>query len=352
MKSSTLRASKSIQYRSLIRTLTLFVLILCVAASTLLVVLIKSKEYAFERSYPNPTISSTAINTGPPPFPIGVNPRTKTITENPTVDEFVSTTIASNHTDSSLPDSWLERLTAKLALFDWYQNLASPASRVLVIQSGERGEEIVENFGSILKWSAEERMEFYTRIASSTPELRDGKFYPGSYLSAKDASPEDVAELITERFNTEVKARYPKNIETIVPLTDALIIASLLEREAYDFEDMRYISGILWNRLFIDMKLQIDATLQYAKGSRASEPWWPVPVPADKFISSPYNTYQNKGLPPNPIANPSVDAIIATLNPRETDCLFYFHDSDGGFHCTKTYEDHVALLKKHYGRGR
>jgi UPF0755 protein len=115
---------------------------------------------------------------------------------------------------------------------------------------------------------------------------------------------------------------------------------------------MRHIAGVIWNRLFIDMNLQIDATLQYAKGTDAPKTWWPVPVPKDKYIESPYNTYQNSGLPPTPIANPSVDAVLAALNPRETDCMYYFHDKDSGFHCTETYEDHVAELKKYYGRGR
>ncbi|PIZ54462.1 aminodeoxychorismate lyase, partial [Candidatus Uhrbacteria bacterium CG_4_10_14_0_2_um_filter_41_21] len=105
-------------------------------------------------------------------------------------------------------------------------------------------------------------------------------------------------------------------------------------------------------RLFINMRLQIDSSLQYVRGSNPNEPWWPIPVPNDKYLDSPYNTYQNKGLPPGPIANPSIDAIIATLNPRETDCLFYFHDSDSNFHCTPTYKEHVALLKKYFGKGK
>jgi UPF0755 protein len=101
------------------------------------------------------------------------------------------------------------------------------------------------------------------------------------------------------------------------------------------------------------MPLQLDASLQYARGSNSSEAkWWPKVRPADKYIKSPYNTYANKGLPPAPIANPSVESVIATLNPKQTDCLFYFHDPRGKFYCTKTYEDHVTMLKKVYGQGR
>lgn len=287
------------------------------------------------------------------PFPLGVNPRTKTVSEDPLINEYLRKHVASNHTRSSLEDSWLTRLNAKLAQLGWYQNLASPISRILVIQSGERREEVVENISKILRWDAAEQAAFLERIEVEVPTTSDGKLYPGTYVVGKDADPETVAIAIADRFNVEVRSRYSDDIEAVVPLRDALIIASLLEREAYEFEDMRYISGVIWNRLFIDMRLQLDATMQYAKRSeQVAGRWWPVPVPADKYIDSPFNTYKHGGLPPEPIANPSIDAIIAALNPRQTDCLFYFHDANGDFHCTTNYAEHVALLKEKYGRGQ
>ena len=294
---------------------------------------------------------SATASTTKKSFPIGVNPKTKTVEESPLVDQYFKGSVASNHTGPSLARNWFTKLTAKLAQLEWYQNLASPISRLLVIQSGERQEEIVANFAKILHWDKDQQETFRTRLASEVPELPDGKLYPGSYVVETDADPETVAVAVAEKFNAEVLTRYTDEIESIVPLRDTLIIASLLEREAYDFQDMRYISGIIWNRLFINMRLQIDATMQYAKATKQSksDDWWPVPVPSDKSINSPYNTYKNAGLPPGPIANPSIDAIIAALNPRATDCLFYFHDTEGTFYCTETYEEHVTLLKKVYG---
>ncbi len=97
------------------------------------------------------------------------------------------------------------------------------------------------------------------------------------------------------------------------------------------------------------MNLQVDATLQYAKANtKDTNEWWPDVVPKDKYIKSPYNTYLHKGLPPTPIANPSVGAILAALNPIETPCLYYFNDKKGEFHCSKTYKEHVALIRKYY----
>ncbi len=285
-----------------------------------------------------------------PPLPLGVDPVAKLIDENPEVDAYMAAFVASNHTKPTLEDSWFDRALARLSEHDWYQNLATPATRILIIQSGERHEEIVRNFGRILHWDAEEKAAFTERLRAEVPEQKDGKLYPGRYVVPSDASGEAVAVAVADRFNAEVRTRYTDTIAETIPLEDALIVASLIEREAYDFSDMRYISGVIWNRLFIDMKLQIDATLQYARGEQSAAAggrFWPVPRPEDKFIKSPYNTYQNTGLPPAPIANPSIDAIIAALNPRETDCLFYYHTDDGTFYCNATYEAHVAGIKQH-----
>jgi hypothetical protein len=291
--------------------------------------------------------------TGITPFPVSVDPVAKIINDDPSVEQYRDTHVASNHTPHSRDGGWFARAVNTLRGNVWYQNLASPVSRTLVIESGERYEEVEQRFSRIMSWSPAEAETFVTHLQKEVPELPEGKFYPGTYVVGKDASPEQVAIAIADRFNAEVRTRYTSEVEATVPLRDTLIIASLIEREAYDFEDMRHISGIIWNRLFIDMRLQLDATLQYARGTDAvattKRGWWPVPRPADKSINSPYNTYKHAGLPPGPIANPSIDAIIAALNPRETDCLFYFHADDGTFYCSATYEEHVSGIKTVFG---
>src|SRR3989344_1041249 len=295
-------------------------------------------------------VQNDVLLTEQEPFPVSVQVIQHKIVEDPTVDWYVETYLSFN-SDNSRQTQWLDMLLAQVVKWDWYQQLASSVSRILVIYSGERGEQVVANFGDILKWSDEERALFADYVAETEPYLDDGTFYPGRYVVPSDASPELVADLLHERFSNEILSRYTSEVEAQVPLKDALIIASLLEREAYDFTDMRYISGVIWNRLFIDMPLQLDATLQYSLGAAAND-WWPKIVPKDKFISSPYNTYENTGLPPAPIANPSVESIMAALNPRVTECMFYFHDDNGRFYCTDTYEEHVAKLKEIYGQGR
>lgn len=285
-------------------------------------------------------------------FPVGVNSADKEIMEDPLVDWYMETHLSIN-TNSTRRGLILDKILAQVATWDWYQNLASSVSRILVIYPGERHEQVVANFGEILNWSEAEQDLFYTYISEAEPYLEEGKFFPGRYVVPSDATPELVADVLYDTFAHEILSRYNVEVERSVPFADALAIASLLEREAYDFTDMRFISGIIWNRLFVGMPLQLDATLQYARGSNPLElNWWPKVVPDDKFIDSPFNTYQNPGLPPAPISNPSTEAVIAALNPRVTDCMFYFHDQKGGFYCTNTYEEHVEKLKEIYGQGR
>ncbi len=327
--------------RALIRFLYVLVTLLIVAALTGLALLLESKIYAFNQT-PD---KETEVE----PFPVGVNMASEIIIEKPEVNEYFVQSLA-NKTPTD--DNWKDVVVAVFASKSWFQTLASPVQRIAVIWPGERHEEVVDHFGDILGWDKNERSLFANLIQSSDPILIEGKFLPGKYIVHKDTAPAEVADLIYEQFSENILNRYTSEVQNVVPIEDALIIASLLEREASDFENMREVSGVIWNRLFIDMPLQLDATLQYARGSKSYEPkWWPVPHPRDKYIDSPFNTYQNKGLPPAPIANPSPEAVLAALNPRQTDCLFYFHANDGSYYCSETYEQHVSKLQTVFGRG-
>ncbi len=292
---------------------------------------------------------------GIPPFPVGVDPAKKEIIERSDVESYLVDelfgTLPKNSTETK-KTTFIEKTVTELTRMDWFQNLAAGEGRILIIEPGERKEEIAQNIGKILKWDEDQKRNFLAMVVSEEPVSLEGKFTPGSYVVSRNAEPYEVAQLVIAEFENHIASRYHDETSLRVPLHDALTIASLLEREARDFTDMRYIAGVIWNRLFIDMNLQIDATLQYARGHSSTRSWWPKPVPNDKYIDSTYNTYAHSGLPPTPISNPSPEAILAALNPRSTDCLYYFHDKKSDFHCSVTYEEHVALLKKYYGRGK
>ncbi len=262
-------------------------------------------------------------------FPVTVDPSRKTITEDPQVEALLK-----------LPPT---RLPAAVGTVD-------TLFRLIALKVSEQ---VAQSFGSELGWTAKQRAQFVAEAKSLEPDLPDGSTVPGIYF-ASVSDPADVAAIVHDRFSQEILSRYGTTTSDQVSLEDAVTIASLLQRESGGWDDMRLISGVIWNRQFKGMKLQIDATLQYAEAtqSKGAGGWWPSVEPKDKYIKSLYNTYQNAGLPPGPIANPSVAAILAALNPKKTDCIFYFHDKNGNFHCTKTYAEHVALLKKYYGQGK
>lgn len=290
-------------------------------------------------------------------FPVTVDPRNKIIVEDPQVNAFLGETAspfqaAVGHTQGIVQNIF-EWIALSIAAVPWYQSIAAADSRFVAIAPGMRKEQVANAFGSALGWDSSEKKQFITAAGDSPLPLPEGSFSPGIYSVTMGTTPLMAQALVNDRFTTDILARYGTSTAERVPLEQALTIASLIEREAGGFDDMRFISGIIWNRLFINMNLQIDATLQYVKANAvATKNWWPVPVPADRYRKSPYNTYLHAGLPPTPIANPSVAAVLAALNPKNTSCLFYFHDANKNFHCSDTYAEHVALLKQYYGRGK
>lgn len=286
------------------------------------------------------------------PFPISVDPSRKLIVENTEVDALIEDH-ASGAQSAAVATAqeaftWLASQIASLPL---YRQLAGADIDFVTIHPGYRQEEVAQAFGKALGWNTQQRAAFLRNVKYSAPTLTEGEFSPGTYEVHGAMTPTDVQMLLNERFTSEILRRYSTTTAEQVPLSDALTIASLIERETGGTDDMRLISGIIWNRLFINMNLQIDATLQYAKAD-TSKSWWPPVRPADKYIKSSYNTYAHRGLPPGPIASPSVAAVIAALNPKPTDCVFYFHDRYGTFHCAANYKEHVRLLKKYYGQGK
>ncbi|MEK7079733.1 MAG: endolytic transglycosylase MltG [Patescibacteria group bacterium] len=289
-------------------------------------------------------------------FPVTVNPRTRTITEYPEVEAILvedNPKLAAAVGSAGLIFEWLAGAIASLPPYQAIAGAVGSDTTFVTILPGYREEEVAGAFGSNLGWSANARTTFLKDVHSTPPSLSEGQFVPGTYAIPASADAKDVHAILNDRYSKEILARYSTTTAELVPIDDALTIASMLERETRDPNEMRLISGNIWNRLFVGMNLQIDATLQYAKASNTNtKSWWPKVVPNDKYLKSAYNTYKNKGLPPGPISNPSTAAVIAALNPKKTDCLFYFHDKYGEFHCAPTYEEHVKMLKKAYGQGK
>ena len=286
-------------------------------------------------------------------FPVTVDPKRKLIVQNEQVDAFLADKhslfeAAVVNTGDSLWNIFKE-IAMAIYNIPWYKNTASAGGQFVEIKPGLRKEQVANVFTSALGWNNKQRQEFTNPSSSTLSLLSEGLFSPGVYFVTVGTKPEEVQVMMNNRFSKDVLSHYGTSTQEILPLNEALIIASLIQKETIGTDGMRLVSGIMWNRLFANMNLQIDATLQYAKANKTKGGvWWPTLTSKDKYIKSPYNTYLNPGLPPTPIASPSVAAVLAALNPIETPCMYYFNDKDGEIHCTNTYAEHVKLLKKYY----
>lgn len=208
---------------------------------------------------------------------------------------------------------------------------------------GLRREEIAQSLANS-ELPAFDEDEFLDLSATS-----EGMLFPDTYLVPRQMTAVGMYNLLTNTFDQKITEGLADDFAaTARDPEDILIMASLLEREARGYEEMRQVAGVLWRRIELGMPLQVDATLQYVKGyNRASDSWWVPPLGADRQLNSPFNTYQNPGLPPRPISNPGVDAVRAALNPAESEYLFYIHDNDGGIHFAETLEEHNANVNRY-----
>ena len=193
----------------------------------------------------------------------------------------------------------------------------------ITIPEGWRCEEIKEYLLS-RGFEQDKKMRYFRDPC----EADEGKMFPDTYLVPKESTVDQIVILMTSNYVTKVS----------FPITrDQLIVASLVEREAKTGTDRSQIASVIYNRLEIGMKLDVDATVQYALGK--SENWWKKELTLEDLkVKSPYNTYLNAGLPPTPICNPGLAAIEAAVNPAKTGYLYYMHDSSGLAHFAKNLQ--------------
>ncbi len=170
----------------------------------------------------------------------------------------------------------------------------------------------------------------------------EGFLFPDTYIFYKESKADDVIGKMLENFDKkltfDLKEEIEKQDKTIFEI---ITLASIIEREAKTHDEMPKIASLYWNRLAIDMKLDADPTIQYAKGD-----WERLEVGDYKTVS-PYNTYLHKGLPPGPICNPGLEAIKAVIYPEETNYLYFFHTEDGRTFFSETKEEHDTKKVKY-----
>ncbi len=211
------------------------------------------------------------------------------------------------------------------------------------ITSGEYGLDPVRVFvpeGSttfdIAKLFDDEFPEFDPIEFLALAEGKEGYLFPDTYYFLPNISASRVIEAMEENFYGRIASIQEKIDAFGKPLHDVVIMASIIEKEAWKPKDRRMISGVLWNRISIDMPLQVDAVFPYIINKNTYQL-----TLKDLQVDSPYNTYKYKGLPIGPISNPSLDSIIAAVEPTESNYLYYLADRSGNTYFTETFEEHV-----------
>ncbi len=215
----------------------------------------------------------------------------------------------------------------------------------VTLKEGWRAEEIGQELAKVLPAFSLEGEAFKKECAAY-----EGYLFPETYLIPNGYDTAQACKLLRQQYGEKMTMKMRDDLHAAGRSEEQVMtLASIIAREAKKPEDMKKVAGVLYNRLEIDMPLQVDATLQYVKGyDPQKKTWWPTPLAADKQLESPYNTYKNAGLPPGPIANPGLDAIMAAVYPAQHDYLYYISDSSGAqMYFAKTYEEHQAYIEQH-----
>jgi UPF0755 protein len=173
----------------------------------------------------------------------------------------------------------------------------------------------------------------------------EGYLFPDTYNFYEDMPFDAIVKKFTDRFNEVVPKDYDELVKTKgLTKKEAIILASIVEKEAKFDEDRPLVASVFLNRLAIGMPLQADSTILYALGTHKE--WLSK---EDYQIDSPYNTYKYAGLPPTPICNPGLKSIMAIPDAPKTDYYYFMTTPDGKAIFAKTLSEHEANLRKYYG---
>ena len=237
-------------------------------------------------------------------------------------------------------------LHAGTYVFETPQHVFRIASR---IREGEQGFEPVK----ITFPEGETAREMAERVSTTFPHISieafrtevaeyEGFLFPETYVFSPFTDSASIVRKMRDTFTKKIAPFAPEVSASGHSLSEIVIMASLIEKEARTSEARRMVSGILWNRIDLGMALQVDAVFGYIFNRDTYSPSF-----ADLKVDSPYNTYLFKGLPPGPISNPGLDSIDAALHPTETAYLYYLTGSDEKMHYATTYAGHLENQRRY-----
>lgn len=226
-----------------------------------------------------------------------------------------------------------------------------PANSIkVVIPEGFEVRQIVDELVSKELVDRDEFTELLNTAKFDYPFLKDvnrkqnrfeGYLFPATYIFQKGMAENEILKAMLDKFNSEFTDEYYARAKELNMTVDEVItLASIVEREAAAATELKKVSSVFHNRLNSKTALESCATVQYILKERK-----PVLSVADTKIKSPYNTYQNKGLPVGPIASPGKTAIEAALYPDDTEYMFFVAKPNGEHIFSKTYEEHLKAMR-------
>ncbi|HMS91909.1 MAG TPA: endolytic transglycosylase MltG [Candidatus Saccharibacteria bacterium] len=168
----------------------------------------------------------------------------------------------------------------------------------------------------------------------------EGFLFPATYVFPVNSPAEVLVRKQYEAYRDNALPLLEGNLPGGLDQYETLTLASIVEKEALTVTDRKLVAGVFLNRLAVGMKLESDVTVNYITGRAKT-------LAEDLKIDTAYNSYFYKGLPPTPINNPSTDAIKATLEPTDSEYLFFLAGNDGKVYYANTLQEHNENIKNH-----
>ena len=171
----------------------------------------------------------------------------------------------------------------------------------------------------------------------------EGYLFPDTYRIFKNSDSYDIIRKMLANFNAKLTSELRQEIvKQKKSFFEVLTLASIIEKEVSEPEDMKMVADIFYKRLIAGIALQSDATVNYATGKSLIQPTY-----QDLSVNSLYNTYKYPGLPPGPISNPGINALKAAIYPTPNPYYYFLTSRDQQVIYSKTYEEHLANKNKY-----
>ena len=176
-----------------------------------------------------------------------------------------------------------------------------------------------------------------------TTDIKEGSLFPQTYAYNKTITKNDIIIKMQNAMNEILNKEWEKRDKNVPFKTkeDALILASIVEKETSIAEERGLVASVFINRLNKNMRLQSDPTIVYVITDKYGNMKGKKLYSNQLKINSPFNTYKIKGLPPTPICNPGIESIKAVLHPIQTDFLYFVADGTGGHKFSATLDEHI-----------